>query len=408
MTSSVVNKKELSKPESLPGYKNTVLGWIPEDWTVENVGNAFSICNNLRYPISEEERKKIPGQYPYYGPTKIQDYINEFRIDGKYVLIGEDGDHFLKWRELPMTLIAQGKFNVNNHAHLLQGSERNITEWFLYFFQHRELTPFLTRQGAGRYKLTKDSLVRMPVALPPLPEQIAIAKLLSTWDEAISKLQALIDAKTTRKKWLMQQLLTGKKRLPGFEGAWEKVTLGQLLTESRIPGGKSDPSKKITVRLHLKGVEARENNPNEAVDATAYYRRKSGQFIYGKQNLHKGAIGIVPQELDGYESSQDIPCFDFVEDLIHPRFLLYLFSREAFYTKLESISTGTGSKRIQPEQLFKVEIKIPEKSEQAAIAEFLFAADKEIELNNSKLENLKEQKKGLMQQLLTGKKRLKH
>lgn len=139
---------------------------IPSDWDVKTVGEAFKICNNLRLPISEEERAKIRGDYPYYGPTKIQDYINEYRIDGKYALIGEDGDHFLKWKELPMTLLVEGKFNVNNHAHIVLG-EDNLTEWFFYFFNQRELTPHLTRQGAGRYKLTKDALSKILCPLPP-------------------------------------------------------------------------------------------------------------------------------------------------------------------------------------------------------------------------------------------------
>ena len=127
--------------EGKPFYNTT----IPTDWNVSTVGEAFEICNNLRFPISEEERKKIQGPFPYYGPTRIQDYINNYRIEGKYVLIGEDGDHFLKWKELPMTLLVEGKFNVNNHAHVIKGSN-NLTEWFFYYFNHKELTPYLTRK----------------------------------------------------------------------------------------------------------------------------------------------------------------------------------------------------------------------------------------------------------------------
>ena len=141
---------------------------IPDGWEMTTVGQAFLICNQLRYPISEEERKKIKGIYPYYGPTKIQDFIDHYRLEGKYVLIGEDGDHFLKWKDLPMTLLVNGKFNVNNHAHVIQGTD-NMTEWFYYYYNHRELTSYLTRQGAGRYKLTKVALKKLPILLPPLP-----------------------------------------------------------------------------------------------------------------------------------------------------------------------------------------------------------------------------------------------
>ena len=161
------------------GYKKTEVGIIPDDWEVQSVGESFDIFNNLRYPISEEVRKKKVGDYPYYGPTKIQGYIDEYRVEGEYALIGEDGDHFLKWRELQMTLLVKGRFNVNNHAHLIKGS-KNLTQWFYYYFCHRELTPYLTRQGAGRYKLTKNALRQIQCAIPPtIEEQKAIALSLS-------------------------------------------------------------------------------------------------------------------------------------------------------------------------------------------------------------------------------------
>ena len=78
------------------GYKQTEVGVIPEDWEVAPIGQAFDICNNLRLPISQAVREKMAGSFPYYGPTGIQGYINEYRVEGEYALIGEDGDHFLE------------------------------------------------------------------------------------------------------------------------------------------------------------------------------------------------------------------------------------------------------------------------------------------------------------------------
>ncbi len=111
-----------------PGYKQTEVGVIPEDWDVQPVAEAFEVHNQLRLPISQSVRERMVGPYPYYGPTSVQGWINEYRVEGKYALIGEDGDHFLKWRSQPMTLLVQGKFNVNNHAHLVKGTT-NLTEW---------------------------------------------------------------------------------------------------------------------------------------------------------------------------------------------------------------------------------------------------------------------------------------
>jgi len=90
---------------------------------------------------------------------------------------------------------------------------------------------------------------------------------------------------------------------------WKKVKLGSLLTESKILSENPDTDKRLRVRLNMLGVEKRPKT-NDKEGATKYYKRKAGQFIYGKQNLHKGAFGIIPHELDGFESSLDIPAFD--------------------------------------------------------------------------------------------------
>ena len=204
----------------MPGYKQTEAGVIPEDWDVDVVGNSFEICNQLRLPISNTARERMAGPYPYYGPTGIQGRINEYRVNGKYALIGEDGDHFLKWQSQSMTLLVEGKFNVNNHAHLVCG-KANQTEWFYWYFSNRDITPHLTRQGAGRFKLTKASLLQIACPLPSQLEQRNISKVLSDINTLIGSLEELISKKRDIKQTAMQELLTGKRRLPGFEGEWE-------------------------------------------------------------------------------------------------------------------------------------------------------------------------------------------
>ena len=112
---------------------NTNYRNIPSGWRLSTVETECNICNNLREPLSEEERSLMQGPYPYYGPTKAVDYLDHFRVVGKYALIGEDGDHFLKYNEQDMTQLVSGQFNVNNHAHIVQGRENCTTEWFYTF-----------------------------------------------------------------------------------------------------------------------------------------------------------------------------------------------------------------------------------------------------------------------------------
>ena len=200
----------------------------------------------------------------------------------------------------------------------------------------------------------------------------------------------------------MQQLLTGKKRLPGFTGEWKSLKLKTFLQESIIPSPQPDPKKRITVRLSLNGVEKREVRGTESIDATNYFTRKAGQFIYGKQNIHKGAFGIIPKILDGFETSQDIPCFDFLPNACSA-WLFYYLARENIHNTLETKMTGTGSKRLNQKTFLNLTCLAPPLSEQKAIAAVLTTADEEITALESDLSRLRQEKKALMQQLLTGK-----
>jgi type I restriction enzyme S subunit len=194
-------------------FKASPLGEIPESWEVSSIDDACQIHNNLRKPISSEERRKIKGTYPYYGPTGIVDYIDSYLIDGQYVLIGEDGDHFLKYNRWPMTQLISGKANVNNHAHVLKGKGNCSTEWVYWYFKHRDIIRHLTRQGAGRYKLTKATLLTLKMVIPSQIEQAKIISIFFSIEEKLSILQEKKSEYTQLKKGLMQQLLTGKIRV---------------------------------------------------------------------------------------------------------------------------------------------------------------------------------------------------
>ena len=105
-------------------------GHIPKGWSYSTVGDACSIRNDLRFPISREERAGMSGGYPYYGPTGELGKIDHYRLNGEFALIGEDGDHFLDVQNKPQTLLITGKFNVNNHAHVIESTEQCSAEWF--------------------------------------------------------------------------------------------------------------------------------------------------------------------------------------------------------------------------------------------------------------------------------------
>jgi type I restriction enzyme S subunit len=194
-------------------FKQTELGEIPESWEVKTIQESCFVDNKLRKPIKAADRKNMVGPYPYYGPTKILNHIDEYRAEGDYVLIGEDGDHFLKYKTWPMTQWATGKFNVNNHAHLLRGNEECLTRWLYYFFLHRNIVPFLTRQGAGRYKLRKATLLELQLVLPSIEEQNKICQILDAVYIADEPEQKRLEILQHLKTGLMADLLTGRVRV---------------------------------------------------------------------------------------------------------------------------------------------------------------------------------------------------
>lgn len=202
------------RSEETHEFKDSPLGRIPMEWDDFKLGDCSEICNHLRKPISAQVRENMKGDYPYYGPTGILDYINEYRVDGKFVLIGEDGDHFLKFKTQEMTLLIEGKYNVNNHAHVLRGRNNILTEWLHLFFLHRDITLHLTRQGAGRFKLNKAALLGLPLIAPKDPEeQYRILKVMDILRKKQSSNIENLNKLKSIKNGLMQDLLTGKKRV---------------------------------------------------------------------------------------------------------------------------------------------------------------------------------------------------
>lgn len=346
----------------------------------------------------------MPGPYPYYGPTKVQDFINEYRVEGKYALIGEDGDHFLKWKDLPMTLLVDGKFNVNNHAHIIQGNGISVTEWFFYFFNHRELTPFLTRQGAGRYKLTKDALSKMSIPLPSVPEQSKITTILSIWDNAIAKTQYLITQLKQRNRGLMQQLLTGKKRLTGFDKPWQEIHLSDAFNERNETGYLN----MNLLSVGSQGVYPQSQSEKRDIsnsDKSKYKRICPGDIGYNTMRMWQGRSAL--SSLEGIVS----PAYTVVTPKERQRseFYAYLFKLPSvvnkFFRNSQGLVEDTLNCKFKDFSIVKVEV--PEYEEQVAIAHVLSTAQAEIKSYEQKLKALQQQKNGLMQKLLTGEVRVK-
>lgn len=195
--------------------------------------------------------------------------------------------------------------------------------------------------------------------------------------------------------------MTPRLRFPEFRdaGEWEESIVGRLLTESCQLGSKGDKAKKITVKLWGKGVFEKEETIKGSAN-TQYYRRRAGQFIYSKLDFLNQAFGIIPDYLDGFESTVDLPCFDLCSALA-PIFLLEYVKREDFYKKHGEIADGgRKAKRIQVDTFLSFPILLPPQfDEQQKIADCLASLDERIIVETQKLDALKAHKKGLLAQL---------
>lgn len=254
-----------------------------------------------------------------------------------------------------------------------------------------------SKQSTNLASINSSQLRAFPVILPPLPEQKAITSTLATWDTAIEKMERLIAAKERRFLALVDRLITRPVRA----GTWDEVLVGSFLDESRIQGSPGDRAKKLTVKLYGKGAVPK-SEVRQGSESTQYYVRRAGQFIYSKLDFLNGAFAIIPPELDGYESTLDLPAFD-VSDKVSADWLLYFFSRPEFYESQVELARGQRiARRINPSDLLSSKIPLPPLKEQRRIVGILDLAKSENQITSRQLDLLRRQKRGLMQKLLTG------
>ncbi len=186
---------------------------------------------------------------------------------------------------------------------------------------------------------------------------------------------------------------------------WKKIVVRTIATESKIIDEQPDANKKIRVRLNVKGVEKRPLM-NEKEGATKYYKRTTGQFIYGRQNFHKGAFGIVPQELNGFSSSGDLPAFD-IDDSCLPEWLFYSFKVNNRYVQMSKHAKGIGSQRVSSVDFLNQEIFLPSLEVQKKVLNQVHALKQASDGLNieflTQQKHLKQLRQAILQEAIEGK-----
>ena len=188
---------------------------------------------------------------------------------------------------------------------------------------------------------------------------------------------------------------TPQIRFAGFTDAWEQRKVGDVLSESRDAGHSGDIAKKLTVKLWGKGVYAKDDKGSAA---TQYFTRHAGQFIYSKLDFLNSAFGVVPQELESYESTADLPAFDCVG--VEPYFVFYRAIQPSFYLTNGMIADGSRkAKRIHVETFLDMPLDLPSIEEQQKVASYFIQLDSLITLHQRKCDALQKFKKSMLQKM---------
>ena len=152
----------------------------PRSWNTQPLADLSDNFDAIRRPVKEADRR--PGPFPYYGASGVVDHVDQYLFDGEYLLVAEDGEN-LHTRNTPISFLANGKFWVNNHAHILRGNAEANTRYLMYALSHLDISGYLT--GSTMPKLTQRNLARVAIPTPPLHQQRAIAHILGTLDDKI-------------------------------------------------------------------------------------------------------------------------------------------------------------------------------------------------------------------------------
>ena len=266
----------------------------------------------------------------------------------------------------------------------------------------------IVQEGArnhGLLNLSINDFFNIKIRMPNLDEQKKIAEILSTWDEAINLTINLIESKKQFKKAFMQNLLTAKIRFPQFKDEWKEIKLGNFLEEKSERNTKNiDLVLSVTNKFGFV-TQVEYFDKSVASDNTANYKIvRKGNFAYNPSRINVGSIALLESYEIGILSPMYV-VFECLENLDN-RFLKFWFQSHIFMGNLPKYLAGSVRESLNFNDMKTISIKLPNLKEQQKIAEVLTACDDEINLLNLKLENLKKQKQGLMQKLLSGKVRI--
>jgi len=408
-----------AETENKPGYKETKLGWIPEEWKVKKLSTVSHKISSGATPLRSNNEFFRQGQIPWVKTTdlnngriyKTEEKVTDFALEKTNlkifpidtVLVAMYGG----FNQIGRTGILRTPATSNQALSAIQVNKNIVCPEYLLMWLNYGVG-FWKRYAASSRKdpnITKNDVNDYLIPFGNLNEQKHIISIIDVWNKSILELSNLIKLKISLKKGLMQQLLTGKKRLLGFSGEWKELKLEEFFKEKNEKGHHSLTLLSIgEAGVYPQSKSNKKDTSN--TDKSKYKRICPGDIGYNSMRLWQGRNAL--SELEGIIS----PAYTVVtpKSNAHAEFFKYLFKFQAvvhkFYRNSQGLVSDTLNCKFKDFKIVKVLLP-PKIEEQIAIARILLSADNEIQLLKRKKELLQNQKKGLMQQLLTGKQRIK-
>lgn len=409
------------------GYKQTKVGIIPKDWEVVKVGEKFDFLKT--YSNSREDLNNQDDiSYIHYGEihTKHKFYIdfakfelpkiNKSKLPNE-IIFAQNGDLVIADASEDYADIGKSA-EIKNltskavsglHTFLLRDKNNNFADGYKGYLLYNETVAKSIKKiatGISVLGISKTNLSNLQIPLPPLKEQEKIAEILTTWDEAITKQTELLRAKELQKKALMQKLLSGEVRFSWFSDEWEETKLGKYIKE--VSKKNKENIELVLSVTNKHGFIAQKDYFDKEVaskDTSNYKIVKRGNFAYNPSRINVGSLGL----LEEYEIGILSPMYVIFECLkgLDKQYLNYWLNTHNFTGNLSKFLSGSVRDSLAFNDMKLMKIKLPSLQEQQKIAEVLSLADDEINLLKNSLVELKQQKKALMQKLLTGQVRVK-
>ena len=399
--------EQILRGEVPEGYKHEKVGIIPQEWKVTSVGKCVReykmLSNDVQNtPVYSSSRKGLVPQSEYYDQKEAvetnlgykivpQGYVTYRHMSDDDIFhfnINNTGTDILVSSEYPVFTASQ-RANVGFLIPIL-----NETARFRYFCRTQKL-------GGTRTRLYFKNLEEYHMGIPPLPEQDRIAAILTTQDKVIELKEKLLAEKQRQKKYLCQQLLTGKKRLPGFNAKWQFEHLGKLFAE-RVETKREDlPLLAITGAQGIIPRSELDLKDNSSEDKSKYLRICVGDIGYNTMRMWQG--------VSAYSNHEGIvsPAYTILKpvDSINAKYFAYLFKMPEVVFLFYRFSQGLvdDTRNLKYDNFRRINVNYPmDKREQDAIVEHLSIADQEISLLKKSIDAEKQKKKALMQLLLSG------